>query len=55
MSAPTAAVGTFPYPDHRTMADVLADEADGCFCEMAELDHADDCPIVVAALASEAA
>lgn len=55
MTAPTAAVGVFPYPDHRTMADVLADEADGCTCEMAEIDHRDDCPIIVAMLAMEAA
>lgn len=40
---------TFPYSDHRTMAEVLADEADGCTCELPDAhDHSDDCPIIMA-------
>ena len=35
---PTAAPNEWPYADHRTMADVLADEQRGCFCEMVDRD-----------------
>lgn len=38
---------TFPYPDHRTMDQVLRDEAEGCFCELTEIHgDQDDCPIL---------
>lgn len=51
MTRVAAAVGTFPYPDHRTMTDVLADEAAGCSCELPNArDHSDDCPIILALL-----
>lgn len=44
-----AAPPQFPLPDHRTMVDVLADEAHGCACELADWEgHQDDCPITMA-------
>lgn len=36
MTAPIAAPACWPYPGHRTMAEVVADEARGCFCELVE-------------------
>jgi len=50
--APTACTAPFPMPFHRTMAQVMADEANGCFCEMVNVhDDADDCGLVARLIA----
>lgn len=47
---PTAAPAAFPYPDHRSMDQVLRDEADGCTCELTEIyGDQDGCPIIAMA------
>lgn len=43
---PTAAPRQFPYPTHRTMAQVIRDERWGCYCEMPGTHgHAEDCRV----------
>ena len=42
----SASASEWPYADHRTMADVLLDEADGCACEMTDVDRCDECPVL---------
>lgn len=47
MTGPTATRSGWPNPFHRTMAEVLRDEAVGCFCEIiAEHGHRRDCKMV---------
>lgn len=39
----------FPYPDHRSMFDVMIDEFAGCTCELTDANgFCDACPIIKA-------
>lgn len=56
MSRPTPAPARWPYPNHRTMEQVLRDEAEGCRCELVdELGDREDCYLLLRLAAEDQA